>query len=581
MNLTVRLGGKVFLWECMALTPAFVRILQRHWARDDISTITNTYPDHEDIQGPAGYDIPNVMTEFIPARSTLVSTEEQMRPILEQGARKVNTSMTSVDWLRIGLLAPEVLARFPYEEHPANIALVTVLAERMGVPEEVVLKEMADRVVPDIGVLKAFPWARVGNRFIEFVNGMSANERFAALGNWERMGFADQEMDGKTVLVTLVNNRADRVSRSRMFASILVRDLSADRHVLIGSNLKGLQGYMRESLDEWLESVSLDPERNQGRSAEETLVHFGQRLRVPITKEQVRAGLEPMLMTVLDREGVENVLQDWEDPDRLKAGLEKEGGPESAISEIMYHHARSLNAFGKYRELETRVRESGEAALPMLRKWMKEWFLGGIVTVDDVHADGEWIIHDILAAVPPGSRVRVMGMQNIKGPGLDFVYRWQGWETCRNSLNLLLSDEETLMDQGLAELMTFQDHGQLTREAVLETVAKVRSHPAAQTEKFQAGLNLIKSSMKQAVEEVDKGLESGGGGDDGLVSRVITMVEEFLDAGDGVRRRKTANRIYKDMAAERISTERAALELKRLNKRQKGGWLKEVLRVKV
>jgi hypothetical protein len=51
------------------------------------------------------------------------------------------------------------------------------------------------------------------------------------------------------------------------------------------------------------------------------------------------------------------------------------------------------------------------------------------------------------------------------------------------------------------------------------------------------------------------------------------VLEAFLDAGDAVRRRKTAHQIYKDLTAERISHERAAMELKKLNKRQKGGWL--------
>ncbi|MCA1638789.1 MAG: hypothetical protein LC768_10735 [Acidobacteria bacterium] len=50
-ELAARLNAEVYLWECMALNPRFVRILQRQWMRDDVSTITNTYPDHEDIQG--------------------------------------------------------------------------------------------------------------------------------------------------------------------------------------------------------------------------------------------------------------------------------------------------------------------------------------------------------------------------------------------------------------------------------------------------------------------------------------------------------------------------------------------------
>ena len=51
----------------------------------------------------------------------------------------------------------------------------------------------------------------------------------------------------------------------------------------------------------------------------------------------------------------------------------------------------------------------------------------------------------------------------------------------------------------------------------------------------------------------------------------------FLDARDAVKRRKKANQIYRDLAAERISHELAALELQALNKRQKGGWLKHRL----
>ncbi|MCK7505033.1 MAG: hypothetical protein MZV70_13750 [Desulfobacterales bacterium] len=65
-GLAGRLEADLMLWECMALSPAYVRILQHGWLKDSISTITNAYPDHEDIQGPAGINIPEVMTDFIP-----------------------------------------------------------------------------------------------------------------------------------------------------------------------------------------------------------------------------------------------------------------------------------------------------------------------------------------------------------------------------------------------------------------------------------------------------------------------------------------------------------------------------------
>jgi trehalose-6-phosphatase len=50
--------------------------------------------------------------------------------------------------------------------------------------------------------------------------------------------------------------------------------------------------------------------------------------------------------------------------------------------------------------------------------------------------------------------------------------------------------------------------------------------------------------------------------------------EEFLDVNDSIRRREKADLIYRDYVDCRISRQRAVVELRILNKRQKGGWLK-------
>jgi len=112
VQISQKLGCDVFLWECMGLTPSYVHVLQRSWMRDDIATITNTYPDHEDLQGPAGYDIPRVMTNFIPTASILITTEEQMLPILRDSARQLNTRIRSVGWLQAGLITEDILQSF-------------------------------------------------------------------------------------------------------------------------------------------------------------------------------------------------------------------------------------------------------------------------------------------------------------------------------------------------------------------------------------------------------------------------------------------------------------------------------------
>ena len=59
--------------------------------------------------------------------------------------------------------------------------------------------------------------------------------------------------------------------------------------------------------------------------------------------------------------------------------------------------------------------------------------------------------------------------------------------------------------------------------------------------------------------------------------KLSEYIEAFLDAGDAVKRRKRANLIYLELQNQRISHDRAAIELQALNKRQKGGWAGEYI----
>ena len=94
----------------------------------------------------------------------------------------------------------------------------------------------------------------------------------------------------------------------------------------------------------------------------------------------------------------------------------------------------------------------------------------------------------------------------------------------------------------------------------------------AQSERFHNQLSVISITLESALAEVRKGLGSVRD-NGGLWERFVGMVEAFLDTGDAVRRRKNADKIYDDLVTERISHERAAVELLALNERQQGGWL--------
>ena len=168
--------ASVFLWECMELTPAYVDVLQRQWSQDDLVTITNTFPDHEDLQGPAGWNVADVISIAVPMDARVITTERVMAPILKEQARRRNTEFRGVPFLSPGLITQDVQDRFPYQEHPENLDLVAAMGEELGCHRDFVIKEMADNMVPDLGVLKTYAAAPVKTRKIQFTNGQSANE---------------------------------------------------------------------------------------------------------------------------------------------------------------------------------------------------------------------------------------------------------------------------------------------------------------------------------------------------------------------------------------------------------------------
>ncbi len=508
-RLADKLEAEVFLWECMALNPSFVKLLQRHWMRDDIATLTNTYPDHEDIQGPAGIDIPQVMTNFITANGVLATSEEQMYPILQASARELGTPVRAVGWLEAGLIAPDILQRFPYKEHPFNIALVLAMADELGIARDFALKEMADRVVPDLGVLKAYPVASVRARRLEFINGMSANERFGCLGNWTRMSF-DTHNAASTPGVwisTVVNNRADRVPRSRVFASILVADIRADRHFLIGNNLSGLMGYIQEAWQGYAQALTLWPTTDE--TPHDVLVRTAQHMHVATHEDQIKARLCAMLEA--RTEISDALLASWCEPDTLRQHLQA-SGLEAHSDQILDHVQRESEAYQAYQDFAARL--SGEADRENakldedFRALLWGWFQRKIVVIEDYHATGNQVIERICSETPPGYLSRIMGLQNIKGTGLGFVYCWQAWEECYQACAQLRSKNPQAAAEGLRVLSSFHDYNVLCIAHVRETLDTMQDELVAQNENFQASLAVIASNLESSIQKLETNVQT-------------------------------------------------------------------------
>ncbi len=579
VNLTClaqRLNVKLFLWECMGLTPRYIEILQQQWMRDDIATITNCYPDHEDIQGPAGIDIPKVMTRFVPKKSVLISSEDSMSPLLQSAAKQQQTEYLPVTWVDSFLLTPDVVDYFPYEEHPTNIALVLRLARWVGVQDEEALKAMAELVVPDLGVLKVYPIANIDGRQFKFINGMSANERLAALGNWTRLGLDKLNIDDNpdTWLSVVINNRADRVARSKVFAQLMADDIKADHYFLIGNNLDGLFNYIEDAWERRIDQLfSADEVRNSQALAEMFQQLCGE-LRVYQSNRQVIARVYAMIEGLQPAQSADNT-DDWR---HALQQLESSEISERYRADLLRIAAAAEAEHKEYAALLNQVTRSQKPPLDELKRFLWQAFSSRIILVEDYHISGPDLVKKMASHSPPGLLNTMMGMQNIKGTGLDFIYQWQTWNEVHTEFEKVKTGQAKLAEDALKRLAAMTTYGPLASEYVTESVSLMREHKIAQTELFQAELNIIAGKVEDLTGNAFAD-QNEARSRQGIAVRIkawlFQVSEDFLDSGDAIRRRKKANLIYKDLADKRIGIDRAVDELKGINKSQKGGWLQK------
>lgn len=216
---------------------------------------------------------------------------------------------------------------------------------------------------------------------------------------------------------------------------------------------------------------------------------------------------------------------------------------------------------------------SGAALDSAVATQLRAWFDDKLVVVEDAGASGEEVVETVVEATPPGYRNRVMGMQNIKGTGLDFAYRWLAWDAVHGACTQLTGDDARERDAGAQTLVAFQEFGWLAEDAVRSSLARAAADPTMQKEATRAQFAAIEAALDAALGKLRNRQGSTNAGST-AGGRWREPLEQVLDSFDAVLRRRRADAIYRDLIEERVSPERAALELAVLNKRQKGGWLR-------
>ena len=299
-------------------------------------------------------------------------------------------------------------------------------------------------------------------------------------------------------------------------------------------------------------------------------------MHVATHEDQIKARLSAMLKAGadIDLETFEALLASWHNPDALRQQLQAIG-LETLSEPILTHLLRETEAYEAYQHFATRLsREAKQQNIKLdedFRQLLWGWFQRKLVVIEDYHATGNQIIERICRETPPGYLNRIMGVQNIKGTGLGFVYCWQAWEECYQACLQLRSKNQQAVLAGLRILSSFHNYNVLCIAYMQQTLDSMKDALSAQSDNVQASLAIVASNLEISIQNIVTNSQKVH--QSGLCTHFIDILEGFLDAGDAIRRRKKAKKIYKDLKDERISQARAVIELQALNSRQKGGWL--------
>ena len=122
------------------------------------------------------------------------------------------------------------LDRFPYIEHPDNVALALKICADVGIDRQTALEGMWV-ATPDAGVMTV-DQVNENGQHIAFVNGFAANDAESTGKIWEMILARNSRMQRR---IAVVNCRADRMDRSEQIAESCAEWTRADHYLAIGT----------------------------------------------------------------------------------------------------------------------------------------------------------------------------------------------------------------------------------------------------------------------------------------------------------------------------------------------------------
>ena len=268
--------------ECMAVQPQYQWISEHQMVKSQIGVITNARPDHLDEMGPTDEDVVQSLCNSIPVSGTLVTAEDKHKDILETVALQNNSEILFSDETSV---SKDELNGFNYIEHPQNIAIALDVCDKMGIEREVALSGMHS-VQPDLGAL--IVWKLAGeNGFVQFVNGMAANDPVSTLQIWK---FVIDRYPTTAGTAVFFNSRDDRPLRTKQMLELTFEEIKPEYFIIRGdkveSNIRRLTHHSSET------RVSIFPLNETLDNVVESILNLPDDVLVYAIGNQVGAGQE-------------------------------------------------------------------------------------------------------------------------------------------------------------------------------------------------------------------------------------------------------------------------------------------------
>jgi poly-gamma-glutamate synthase PgsB/CapB len=229
-----RRGAQALVAECMALSPPLQVLSEEKMIRSSIGVITNVRADHLDVMGPAVEDVARALGGAMPRENPLVTAEDdpELLKILKQAAEKQKAELVCVTPDGEGI-TEEIMRKFPYVEHPENVAVACKVCELAGVERERALEGMA-KATPDLGALRIIHLAFFAKE-IDFIHAFAANDPDSTLVIWNLVTklFSKERQN-----VVILNCREDRPQRSVALGDALPRMEGIHRVLLTGTGTR-------------------------------------------------------------------------------------------------------------------------------------------------------------------------------------------------------------------------------------------------------------------------------------------------------------------------------------------------------